>query len=228
MAQGLFDDFSPLQSISNSQNAVNAGKITRGSLISFSYPVSQSLTPNIIHDPRPMVIVADIWPTYIRGVNLHYLTFPYVKKILQSFGGNQGFNYTLIRNDKFIANAFRMYAVRGVKQPKKLDMEWLLNLLAAVRSFNPGEIEKIQANIQQQIQARLQAKANEMTSYEQWRSNLSRSQQTKLQNQITQTQQFVTNNMNPTNMGIEPRPISPMQKNIEPATGQPEQMPNLE
>lgn len=166
--------------------------ITRGSLISFNYARSLAMSPNMIHDPRPMVIITDIWPNYIRGVNLHYLTFPYIKRILQMYGGNGMFSYSNIKPDPYVANAFRMYVRAGVQRPKRLDTEWLLGVLAESRSFSPGEIEKIRTNIEQQIQARLQAKANELTSYEEWRRSLAPTQQRQLLNKIDQVQKAFT------------------------------------
>jgi hypothetical protein len=132
---GLFEDFNPIQRIAANQYGPAVNRITRGSLISFHYPRSFAMIPNIIHDPYPMVIITDIWPKYIRGVNLHYLTFPYVKRLLMNFGG-KSFSYFNIRSDKYMANAFRMYVRMGVQQPKRLDTEWLMTVLASVRSFD--------------------------------------------------------------------------------------------
>jgi hypothetical protein len=131
-----------------------------------------------------MVILTDIWPNYIRGLNLHYLTFPYVKKILEMYGGNTSFSYANIKPDAYLANAFRMYVRAGVQKPRKLDTEWLKTVLREVRSFAPGEIEKIRANIQQQIANRLQAKAKELTAYEQWRKQLTESQKRQFRGKV--------------------------------------------
>lgn len=185
---GLFTDFDPLKSFTNSATT-NTNAVTKGALISFEYPRSFATVPNIIHDPRPMLIVTDVWPpNYIRGVNLHYLTFPYIKKILQTWGGNTSFSYSNIKADKYVALAFRMYSLRGVIRPKRLDSEFLKTVLQSARTFDAGEIEKIRANIQQQIDARLQIKANELTAYEQYRRNLQ-----MLQNRVTNVQNAVTN-----------------------------------
>lgn len=140
-----------------------------------------------------MVIITDIWPPhYIRGVNLHYLTFPYVKKILESWAGNQSFSYSYVRADRYIASAFRMYNMRGIRRPKRLDSDWLKTVLASVRSFDPGEIEKIKANIQQQIQARLQAKANELTAYDKWKTDLAKADQRILNTKVQGVQDALT------------------------------------
>ena len=188
---GLFENYNPIQRIASNQHGPSVNKITRGSLISFHYPQSYSTIPNVIHDPYPMVIITDVWPKYIRGVNLHYLTFPYVKKLLTNYGG-KNFSYFNVRNDKYMANAFRMYVRMGVRQPKRLDTEWLMTVLASVRSFGPGEIEQIRLNIQKQIQQRLQVKANELTSYDQWRNQLTKSQQNQLNSKSLDAQNIIT------------------------------------
>lgn len=176
---GLFTDFEPIQSLAANQYGTSASMITKGSLVSFNYPRSFAVSPNVIHDPRPMVIITDIWPQfYLRGVNLHYLTFPYVKRILEMWGGDTSFSYSHIRADRYLASAFRMYNMKGIRQAKRLDSEWLKTVLQSVRTFDAGEIEKIRAKIQQQIQARLQAKASELTMYEQWRKGVNQVQQT--------------------------------------------------
>lgn len=168
-------------------------KISRGSLITFRYPASQGKEPYTIHDPNPMVIVTDVWPSIVRGVNLHYLTFPYIKRILQSYCNNTGFSYASIKPDRYQAGAFRVYYRRGMSQIKRMDCSWLLDVLGAVRSFSESELQKLQEQIQAQIQARLQAKAEELTSYEAFRNKLLNSQ-TSVQ---PQTPAFALNKLPP-------------------------------
>ena len=191
---GLFEDFNPIQRVATNQHGMSGNKITSGSLISFSYPQSYATIPNVIHDPFPMVLITDVWKKagYIRGVNLHYLTFPYIKRLLTGFGG-KSFNYQMnIKADKYLANSFRMYVMQGVRQPKRLDTDFLLNVLGSVRSFSPGELEQIRMNIQQQIQQRLQTKAEELTAYEEWRSSMTDSQKRQLRGKGLETHRAVT------------------------------------
>lgn len=164
---GLFEDFNQF----TTQNYIPR-PITAGSLISFRYPRSMAITPGMIHDVRPMIIVSDIVVgKYIRGLNLHYITFPYVKKLLDKYSGVPTFNYQQnIKPDKYLTQAFRKYSWNGIQQPKRLDNEWLKFVLSTIRAFSPGEIEKIRASIQQQIQSRLQVKAENLTTYEQQRN----------------------------------------------------------
>lgn len=190
---GLFEDFDPMARLpANQYGLAQSASVTKGSLISFYYPQSYATIPNIIHDHYPMVIVTDVWRSYVRGVNLHYLTFPYVKALLTKFGENTSFSYSHIKPDVYMAQAFRMYVRAGIRRPRKLDTKWLTQVLGSVRSFNPGEIEKIRANIQKQIQNRLQAKAKELTSYEQWRKSLNQQQQRQVQNRVKDVESAVT------------------------------------
>lgn len=187
---GLFEDWSPLERVPSNQYGLSTKKITRGSLISFSYPQSWAVIPNVIHDPAPMIIITDIWPRYVRGLNLHYLTFPYIKKILGTHGG-KNFSYFHVRPDRYMANAFRMYVRQGIRQPKKLDIDFLNTVLQSARSFAPGELEQIRAEIQRQIQQRLQTKADELTSYEDWRSQMTESQKRQLRGKGLDTRRAV-------------------------------------
>lgn len=137
--------------------------VKRGSLIAFSYPSSHALRPNVIHDPYPLVIVTDIWPRHLRGVNLHYLTFPYIKNILQSNCGNSAYSYFQVKGDRYVADAFRMYYRNGMGNVKVMDCDFLLKILGGMRSWSPGELEAMKQQVQQQIQQRLQVKADELT-----------------------------------------------------------------
>lgn len=189
---GLFENWSPLERVPANQYGPSTKKITRGSLISFSYPHSWAVIPNVIHDLYPMVIITDIWPRYIRGLNLHYLTFPYIKQILGQYGGKNFFEYHFhIRPDRYMANAFRMYVRQGIRQPKKLDIDFLNTVLQSARSFAPGELEQIRAEIQRQIQQKLQADTENLTSYEEWRARMSESQKRQLRGKGLDTRRTV-------------------------------------
>lgn len=119
--------------------------IKKGSLVAFNYGFW-------IHDPYPLVIVTDVFPgKLVRGVNLHYLTFPFIKTILQGSCENVGFSYSNIRGDKYITNAFRSYKWPGIRQIKKLDCDFLLTVMATVRSFDPSQIQTIRESVQQQM-----------------------------------------------------------------------------
>lgn len=123
--------------------------IMKGSLCTFNYVFHK---PG--HDPYPLVIVTDVafGPRQdVRGVNLHYLTFPYVKRLLQPNCNNPNFSYGNIKGDEYIVSAFRQYKRNGIRQIKKLDCAFLLNVLASVRSFDPNEVEAIRKSVREQI-----------------------------------------------------------------------------
>lgn len=126
-------------------------RLGKGSLVQFTYGFAK---PS--HDQTPLVIVTDILPSYLRGVNLHYLTFPAIKKILQRTGlnacNNQFFSYSNIKTDGYIKTAFRMYKRIGIRRMKVMDCDFVLNALGAVRAIDPKEMEAIRSNIKEQLE----------------------------------------------------------------------------
>jgi hypothetical protein len=159
----LFNALNALLGPSGTPNPI----LGRGSLISFQYTQSYAAKPNAIHDPYPLVIVTDIWPKHVRGVNLHYLTFPYIKMILQAGGGNTNYSYYQVKPDKYIADSFRMYHRMGMTQIKMMDVQFLLKVLGTVRTWDESEIEAMKQQIRLQIQQRTQMRANEMSQPQQ-------------------------------------------------------------
>jgi hypothetical protein len=125
--------------------------VGRGSLVTFIY-----LFHKPGHDPVPLVLVTDIWDKYIRGLNLHYLTFPTIKKLLfpgpgQSICDSPQFTYQYIKGNDYIVSSFRQYKRNGIESLKKLNCEFIVNALAISRSFDPNEIEAIRKSVREQI-----------------------------------------------------------------------------
>lgn len=142
--------------------------VVRGSLITFNYVLRK---PG--HDSFPLVLVTDIdYPTidpiakpgyrpnykkgdFIRGINLHYLTFPAIKKLIfpnnQSICENANFTYQYIKNNNYIVSAFRQYRKIGIKNLKKLDCQFVAKAMSLSRSFDPNEIEAIRKSVQDQL-----------------------------------------------------------------------------
>lgn len=176
-------------------------QLSPGSLISFRYPQSWAYPPNVIHDPKPMVIVSRVTPRYLFGVNLHYLTFPYIKRLLANYAGKNFIYQYHVKPDVYMALAFRRYTRQGIQQIRTLDTDWLITLLQSVRSFDAGELEKIRSNIEKQIQSRLQIKANELNMYE----------ATNAGNQGLQTVQMNVGANNPNPQFVNPNPNQPQQ-----------------
>jgi len=132
--------------------------VGRGSLITFNYAFHK---PG--HDFFPLVLVTDpdySIPTsqqrYLRGINLHYLTFPVIKKLIfPSIAGsvceNPNFTYQYIKNNNYIISAFRQYKRNGIANLKKLDCQFVANAMGISRSFDPNEIEAIRKSVRDQI-----------------------------------------------------------------------------
>jgi hypothetical protein len=138
----------------------NSG-IRKGSLVSFNYVFWR-------HDAYPLVVVSDnalangkLW-----GVNLHYLTFPYIKRLLAMSTNNPAFSYASISGDSYMKKAFRSYKWAGVRQVKVMDHRSLLSIMSMVRTYDPAEVQIIRRQVQEQISQRINPKASEMTNLE--------------------------------------------------------------
>jgi len=152
----------PYQPLPANQYGPSVKTIGKGSLVHFNYMFW-------IHDPQPLIIVTDVFQQYVRGVNLHYLTFPYIKTLLQGPGGNQpmcdnrSFSYYNIRGDRYIVDAFRTYKREGIRRLKSLDCSFILNVMASTRAIDPNEVEQIRAIVREQIRQRVQPRAEDLT-----------------------------------------------------------------
>lgn len=120
--------------------------VKRGSLVSFGYMFHKAA-----HDPNPSVMVTNVNSFYVWGVNIHYLTFPYIRNILQKNCGNVMFSYPNIKSDKFVTSAFRQYKKNGITSLKKLDCDFVLNVLGSTRALTPSEVEAIRKTINDQM-----------------------------------------------------------------------------
>jgi len=120
--------------------------VKRGGLISFGYMFHKAS-----HDPKPSVMVTNVDSFYVWGVNIHYLTFPYIRNILQKNCGNAMFGYPNIKSDKFVTSAFRQYKKNGITSLKKLDCDFVLNVLGSTRALTPSEVEAIRKTINDQM-----------------------------------------------------------------------------
>jgi len=147
----------PYRHIAANQYGPSVKTVGKGSLVYFNYLFW-------IHDPYPLVIIANIDSQYVHGVNLHYLTFPYIKHILQPHCDGGDFSYRHIRNnniqyrDEYIPKAFRTYKRSGIRSLKALDCSFILNVLASTRGIDPAEVEQIRTMIKQQIQQQMRAR----------------------------------------------------------------------
>lgn len=128
--------------------------IGKGSLVKFNYAFAK---PG--HDLSPLVLVTDIWPRYVRGLNLNYLTFPYIKTLLRAYGENPTFSYANIRGQDYIVSAFRQYKRNGIGGIQKLNGRFVMSVLSCVRGMDPNEVEAIRRLVREQIQAALNPQA---------------------------------------------------------------------
>ncbi len=132
--------------------------IAAGSLVKFNYLYAK---PG--HDQTPLVLLTHPCPykdVYYRGINLNYLTFPFIRKLLQQFGEQPTFSYSQnIKGQAYIVSAFRQYKRQGVSGIQKLNSPFLLNALACARSADPNEVESIRKVIRDQIRKQTSVQA---------------------------------------------------------------------
>lgn len=129
--------------------------VKSGSLVSFKYNFYK-------HDPSPLILVAKIdGEGTLHGINLHYLTFKFIKKLISLYCG-KSFAYSYIRNNYFIKNSYRSYKKQGRKNVQVLDCEFLNKVLGSVKSFKPTELESIRKSIQQQLNEKTNPKASDL------------------------------------------------------------------
>jgi len=130
----------------------NLALVGKGSLIKFNYVGIPNQSQ--IHDFHPVVIVYSLRGQLVKGVNIRYLTFPYIRALL---GGNPqncdnpNISYTRIKSDRYITEAFRSYKRVGMKMLRKLDCGFLLKVLGEMRSFSPSEIELMRTYVRQAL-----------------------------------------------------------------------------
>lgn len=132
----------------------------KGSLCVFNYQFYK-------HDPYPMQLVSSIYSDgKVAGLNLHYLTFRYVKFLIKQYCGSGSFSYQNIKGDRYIVNAFRTYKPNGMRNIKMIDCQFLLSILGRIRSFNPNEIEAIRKEVQEQLGRATNPKASDEVGHE--------------------------------------------------------------
>ena len=90
--------------------------IGKGALTTFNYVFWK-------HDPYPLVLCSSVYHDgKVAGINLHYMTFKYIRYLIQQYCGKQ-FSYQLIKGNNYIYNAFRTYKRNGIRMAKILDCE---------------------------------------------------------------------------------------------------------
>jgi hypothetical protein len=150
----------PNPMLANLFRAMRAGgqdqMLRSGTLVTFSYQFFKN-------DPTPLLLITDIVPgVRVRGLNVHYLTFPAIKQLLRSTGGRP-VSYQQIKGDQFIVNSFREFKWAGIRQIKKLDVNFLLTVMATARGMDPNQIDAIRQSVREQLMKPTNPAANQMT-----------------------------------------------------------------
>jgi len=139
--------------------AITTPKVAhKGSVVSFHY-VSQRMG-KMIHDPYPLVLISDIFNDAIRGINLNYLTVPYVKMMINKYL-DKPFSYAMIKGQPYLAGgqddpgAFRTYKRSGISQLRMMDSQFLIGIATVSRTLNPNELDQIRMQIEELIKYQL-------------------------------------------------------------------------
>ena len=126
----------------------NNGSVLSGTVISFFYSFFD-------HDPYPIIITTGSMPNErIGGLNLHYLTFPVFRALLNNWAGNSAFNYLIVKNQPIIKNAFRSYKINGIKNAKKVNYQAILEVMSINRNYSPQEMLAIQQAVDKYVLSR--------------------------------------------------------------------------
>lgn len=121
---------------------------TRARVVAFQYRYYK-------HDPYPVILTTGLTlDGRIGGLNLHYLTFPVFRALLNQWAGNPGFGYLIVKSLPQIKFAFRTYDLSGVQMAKEIDWRAAMTALSVVRNYSPQEVQAIRNAIDQQILSR--------------------------------------------------------------------------
>lgn len=119
--------------------------IAKGTLVSFQYSQWKN-------DPNPLVILTNYSPGIkIKGINLHYLTYPSIMNLVNISKENPMFSYKDIAQNNILKSAFRSYTWTGVQRLKQLNTDRLTKIIDSNRNFDPGQNEAIRNNVQSQL-----------------------------------------------------------------------------
>lgn len=134
--------------------------LNNGTLVTFQYKFFKT-------DPYPLVILARVEQgELIKGVNLHYLTFNYIKNVLQAHAGNSSFSWQHhVKLDNYLSNAYRHYKWSGIAMQtfRILDAQLIVKVANMVRSIDPNEVRAIKQSIREQMQQQMNITADQLS-----------------------------------------------------------------
>ena len=116
----------------------------KGNLVTFQYL-------NYKHDSNPLLLVSGIDPAgMIKGINLHYLTFPNIKRLIETYC-NRTFSYEMVKGDLIVKKSFRKYKSVMIRNMRVVDCSFLLGIMGVARSYSPTEMEAMRLDVENQI-----------------------------------------------------------------------------
>lgn len=110
-----------------------------GDIISFNYAAAR-------RDNNPLVLITDITPEYVRGVNLHYLPYSSASAAVANAAGKQTSYQSISPNSKWKA-AFRMYRRSYMRSQKVLNWDRLQRTISGLNDLPPADRRALQERI---------------------------------------------------------------------------------
>ncbi len=130
---------------------------TGGLVLSFYYQYFK-------HDPYPVVLttMSQLSQGKVFGLNLHYLTFPIYRALLNQWAGNIAFNYYIIKQQPIIRQSFRSYKIEAIKNIKRINWQAIIQALSIIRNYSPQEMLDIQNMVDAQVASKQPEIINEI------------------------------------------------------------------
>lgn len=117
--------------------------IQSGEIISFAYGRAN-------RDDNPLVLVVDVDATYLRGINLHYLPFAQVARIISGRAGNKT-SYADISGMAAVAASFRVYRRSAIGKTKKIQWKRLVSKLREMPGMDPSARQNMSDTIEKYL-----------------------------------------------------------------------------
>lgn len=139
--------------------AINQIKV--GSIVSFKYSFFK-------HDPNPTVMVTkvDNKNNVLVGINIHYLTYNDIKRLLSpkeiNACKNKALGYPLLKGKAYIIKGFRVYKGNGVQSLKYLDCDKMLQMMGLKAIMKTKQNKEIKEDVEKQINRKTNVKVKEI------------------------------------------------------------------
>jgi len=106
-------------------------------------------------DPLPCILViGQNKYNNLQAINLRWLLPHFVAQTLRMAGGS-GVNYLSVRGTPNILEGYRTYKVKGLRNVRVFDTDFMRDVLRSIQTISPNEIAAIRQEIERQLAERL-------------------------------------------------------------------------